>query len=98
MNRRRRGSGPVARPDRAGLERAARLFLAAIGERSLKSDQRRTPRRVAAAWADEILSGYAAEPAQVSGSRLLRRSAREFESAHGAFSCCLIACSRCPSV
>ncbi|HYV85622.1 MAG TPA: GTP cyclohydrolase I [Patescibacteria group bacterium] len=73
MKKGRRGPGPLARPDRAGLERAARLFLAAIGERSLKSDQRRTPRRVASAWADEILSGYAAEPARILGTAFASR-------------------------
>lgn len=56
------------RPDRAGLERATRLFLAAIGERSLNRDLRRTPRRVAEAWAGEILSGYAVDPARVLGT------------------------------
>jgi GTP cyclohydrolase I len=73
MKRHRRVRGPVARPDRAGLERATRLFLDAIGERSLKSDQRRTPRRVAGAWADEILSGYAADPARILGTAFASR-------------------------
>jgi GTP cyclohydrolase I len=71
--RRPRARGPVARPDRAGLERATRLFLAAIGERSLIRDMRKTPRRVAAAWAGEILSGYAVDPARVLGTAFTSR-------------------------
>jgi GTP cyclohydrolase I len=63
----------VARPDRAGLERATRLFLAAIGERSLIRDMRKTPRRVAEAWAGEILSGYAVDPARVLGTAFASR-------------------------
>jgi GTP cyclohydrolase I len=63
----------MARPDRAGLERATRLFLAAIGERSLIRDMRKTPRRVAEAWAGEILSGYAVDPARVLGTAFASR-------------------------
>jgi GTP cyclohydrolase IA len=63
----------VARPDRPGLERATRLFLEAIGERSLVRDLRRTPRRVAAAWAGEILSGYAVDPVRVLGTAFASR-------------------------
>lgn len=54
-----------ARPDERKLRAAARRFLDAIGDRSLARDQRRTPDRVAAAWAREILSGYAADPAAI---------------------------------
>ena len=63
---RRRPSRP-ARPDRRRLRAAARLFLAAIGEKDLRRDQARTPERVAEAWADEILSGYAVDPRRVLG-------------------------------
>ncbi len=52
-------------PDRARLLRAARLFVAAIGERDLRRDQARTPARVADAWSREILSGYRADPARI---------------------------------
>jgi GTP cyclohydrolase I len=69
----RRVPRPGSRPDRAGLERAARLFIAAIGERRLARDLRRTPRRVASAWADEILSGYGADPARILGAGFASR-------------------------
>ncbi len=62
-------------PDRARLLRAARLFVAAIGERDLRRDQARTPARVADAWSREILSGYRADPA-----RILATSFRSRES------------------
>ena len=62
----RRGVRP-SRPDRRGLRAAAARFLAAIGERDLRPDQKRTPDRVAEAWADEILSGYAVDPLRVLG-------------------------------
>jgi GTP cyclohydrolase I len=55
----------AARPDRRRLRAAARLFLAATGERDLRRDMRRTPERVAEAWATDILSGYAADPARI---------------------------------
>jgi GTP cyclohydrolase I len=41
------------------------LFLAATGERELQRDMRRTPRRVADAWAGELLSGYADDPRRI---------------------------------
>jgi GTP cyclohydrolase I len=47
------------------LRRAARLFLAGIGERELKRDQRRTPERVAQTWAREIVSGYRSDPVKI---------------------------------
>ncbi len=62
MTRRRRAA---ARPDERKLRAAARRFLAAIGEPGLRRDQKRTPERVAHAWAREILSGYAADPARI---------------------------------
>jgi GTP cyclohydrolase I len=49
-------------PDRIALRRAAALFLRATGENEMRSDMRRTPRRVADAWANDLLSGYAADP------------------------------------
>lgn len=62
MSRRRRAA---ARPDERKLRAAARRFLAAIGETGLRRDQKRTPDRVAHAWAREILSGYAQDPARI---------------------------------
>jgi GTP cyclohydrolase I len=49
-------------PDRNALRRAADLFLRATGETDLRRDMRRTPRRVADAWANDLLSGYTADP------------------------------------
>jgi len=64
-----RRPGPTAGkrrgPDRRILLRAARLFLAGIGEQDLRRDMRRTPQRVADTWADEILSGYREHPARI---------------------------------
>ena len=74
MSRRSRGrarparEGGRRRPDRATLLRAARLFLRGIGELELSADQRRTPERVADAWAGEILAGYGADPGRIVGS------------------------------
>jgi GTP cyclohydrolase I len=62
---RRRQAGRQTRPDRRRLLSAVRQFLAATGERDLRRDMRRTPERVAAAWATEILAGYAADPARI---------------------------------
>src|SRR5262249_42560950 len=39
----------------------------------LARDLRRTPARVASAWADEILSGYAADPARILGTAFASR-------------------------
>ena len=64
---RRRPPGPGAGPDRDTLLRATRLFLEGIGDPDLASDLRRTPKRVADAWAGEILSGYASRPDAILG-------------------------------
>jgi GTP cyclohydrolase I len=69
--RRTAGQGP----DRERLRRAARLFLAGIGERELRRDQRRTAQRVADAWRDEILSGYRADPKRILGAAFPGREA-----------------------
>lgn len=58
---RARGRGP----DGARLLRAARLFLAAIGETELTRDMRGTPARVAEAWRGDIVSGYRADPLRI---------------------------------
>ena len=52
-------------PDRRRLRQAARRFLAATGEVDLKREMRRTPTRVADAWAGEMLSGYGDDPASI---------------------------------
>jgi GTP cyclohydrolase I len=52
-------------PDHGALLRAARLFLAATGEKELRRDMRRTPERVADAWAGEILAGYRKDPLRI---------------------------------
>jgi GTP cyclohydrolase I len=65
--KRRARSAARARPgpDRRILLRAARLFLAGVGERDLRRDLRRTPERVAGTWTDEILSGYRERPERI---------------------------------
>ena len=65
---RRVSSAAPSRPDRRRLRAAAARFLDAIGERDLRNDQKRTPERVAEAWADEIVSGYAVDPRRVLGA------------------------------
>ena len=69
MSRTRRARGP----DRGRLLRAARLILAAIGEHDLRRDMRRTPERFAAAWSEEILSGYRANPDRILGAGFASR-------------------------
>ncbi len=48
--------------DRARMEQGIRLFLEGLGERFPGDDQDRTPARVARAWADDLVSGYATDP------------------------------------
>ena len=48
--------------DRERLEQAVRSFVEAIGERFDGDDLARTPSRVAKAWHDDLLSGYAVDP------------------------------------
>ena len=63
---RRAGPGRRTRgPDGAQLLRAARLFLAGIGEKELTRDMRGTPARVAQAWRGVIVSGYRADPLRI---------------------------------
>jgi len=52
-------------PDRERLRRAAAGFLRAIGEVDLRREMRRTPKRVADAWAGEMLSGYGEDPDRI---------------------------------
>ena len=44
------------------MEEGIRIFIDAIGERFDGDDLDRTPRRVAQAWHDDMLSGYATDP------------------------------------
>ncbi|HZN54871.1 MAG TPA: GTP cyclohydrolase I [Candidatus Polarisedimenticolaceae bacterium] len=48
--------------DRAKMEAGIRTFLEGIGERARGDDLERTPARVAAAWMDDLLAGYAVDP------------------------------------
>ncbi len=63
----------VSKPDARMLRRGARLFLAGIGEKELKRDQKRTPERVAHAWTREILAGYRSDPARILGTSFASR-------------------------
>jgi GTP cyclohydrolase I len=51
----------LAAPDRARLEEAVRAFLTAAGLDLRHADLVGTPERVAAAWVDEFLAGYAVD-------------------------------------
>lgn len=51
-------------PDRAALERAVADLLLASGA-ELNAETRGTPARVARAWAEDLLDGYAHDPAEV---------------------------------
>jgi GTP cyclohydrolase I len=45
------------------MEEGIRLFLEGLGERFAGDDLDKTPARVARAWADDLVSGYAVDPA-----------------------------------
>ena len=60
----RRAARPI---DRAGLERAVKAFLEATGLDLSDPSLAQTPQRVAAAWADELIDGYARVPSEVLG-------------------------------
>ncbi len=49
--------------DAERMERAVRLFLEGIGETSPGDELEETPRRVAKAWAEDLVSGYGRDPA-----------------------------------
>lgn len=55
------------KPDRAGMERAVRAFLKAAGTPTDDPELKQTPRRVAAAWADELIDGYQVSARQALG-------------------------------
>jgi GTP cyclohydrolase I len=48
--------------DREKMERGIRVFLEGVGERFAGDDLEKTPGRVASAWADDLLAGYALDP------------------------------------
>lgn len=47
------------------MEAGVRLFLEGVGERFAGDDLEATPERVARAWADDLISGYADDPGSV---------------------------------
>jgi GTP cyclohydrolase I len=48
--------------DRAKMQAAIALFVEALGERFEGDDLEKTPERVARAWSEDLLSGYAVDP------------------------------------
>lgn len=48
--------------DQTKMEAGIRLFLQGLGERFAGDDLENTPGRVARAWADDLVSGYATDP------------------------------------
>ena len=58
-----KGRRAAAGPNIEGMRRAISLFLRASGVPLGPSDRARTPRRVAEAWAEDLLGGYALDPA-----------------------------------
>jgi len=50
--------------DAAKMEAGIRLFLEGLGERFAGDDLDKTPARVARAWVDDLVSGYATDPAE----------------------------------
>ena len=44
------------------MEEGIRLFLEGVGQRFSADDLERTPQRVARAWSQDLLSGYATDP------------------------------------
>ena len=49
--------------DATKMEAGIRLFLAGLGERFAGDDLEKTPSRVAKAWVEDLVSGYAVDPA-----------------------------------
>jgi GTP cyclohydrolase I len=49
--------------DAAKMEAGIRMFLEGLGERFEGDDLEKTPARVARAWVDDLVSGYATDPA-----------------------------------
>ena len=61
---------PARAPDRAAMAAALEAFLLASGAQ-LDRETRETPARVAKAWAEDFLDGYAHDPVQVLRSSLV---------------------------
>ncbi len=53
------------RMDRESMAAAVRAFLEALGQRVEGPDLGDTPERVARAWAEDLVSGYAQDPAEL---------------------------------
>lgn len=53
--------------DRSKMEQGIRIFLEGLGHEFPGDDQQRTPGRVARAWRDDLVSGYATDPVEVLG-------------------------------
>lgn len=49
--------------DASKMEAGIRLFLEGLGERFAGDDLDKTPRRVAKAWSEDLVSGYGVDPA-----------------------------------
>jgi len=76
--------------DRAKMERGIREFLEGIGQRFPGDDAEKTPQRVARAWVDDLISGYALEPAaQLSWSEVPDGSGPVFVRSIGFSSVCV---------
>jgi len=58
-----RAQAPVRPPDSAGMERAVADFLRAAGVPMTRIEIAQTARRVAEAWAEDLLRGYGHDPA-----------------------------------
>lgn len=61
---------PSREPDRAALAKAIEELLLASGA-ELDAETRKTPERVAKAWADDLLNGYAHDPVETLKSSLV---------------------------
>jgi GTP cyclohydrolase I len=76
--------------DRAKMERGIREFLEGIGERFPGDDAEKTPQRVARAWVDDLVSGYALDPAaQLSWSEVPEGAGPVFVRSIGFSSVCV---------
>ena len=70
MSRERKAAGPGApwaegQPDRQGLQRASRDFLAALSSPEGGEVLDASARRMAEAWSEDLLAGYRVDPASV---------------------------------
>jgi GTP cyclohydrolase I len=58
-------------PSEAGLEQAVRVLLEACGLALDHADLQGTPRRVARLWMEQVLGGYAEDPARILGEPVM---------------------------